>query len=209
MKNPILTLGLSLAALTLAPLAAQAGNLSVHLRATYLETIDESDAFSALGINFAADSVSVSDKLIPEIDINYAFSDTLTAQLVLTLPQEHHVDLAGVGRLGSFKHLPPTLLLEYKAFPGQAFRPYVGAGVNYTLIFDSELSVAGIPLSLENASIGLAAQVGFDYTLSEKWALNVDLKKAMLATDVSVGGTKLTEAQLNPILYSLGLRYSF
>ena len=71
---------------------------SVRLRATYLQTVDESDAFSALGINFAADAVSVSDRLIPEIDIAYAFTDTLSAELVLTIPQEHSVSLAGVGK---------------------------------------------------------------------------------------------------------------
>ncbi len=48
---------------------------SARLRATYLQTMDKSDAFTALGINFGADAVSVSDKLIPEIDIAYDFND--------------------------------------------------------------------------------------------------------------------------------------
>ena len=73
---------------------------SVRLRATYLETVDKSAPFSALGLNFAADSVRVSNKLIPEIDIDYAFSDTLSAELVLTIPQKHYVNLDGAGRLG-------------------------------------------------------------------------------------------------------------
>lgn len=182
---------------------------SVRLRATYLETVDQSDAFSALGINFGADAISVSDRLIPEIDVAYAFTDTLSAELVLTIPQKHTVSLAGVGKLGSFKHLPPTLLMQYRALPGSNIRPYVGVGVNYTLIWDDNLSVAGVPLGLESNSLGLAAQAGFDWKVDEQWSFNVDVKRAAIRSDVSAGGAKLTQARLDPWLYAVGLRYQF
>lgn len=182
---------------------------SVRLRATYLETVDQSDAFSALGINFGANAISVSDRLIPEIDVAYAFTDTLSAELVLTIPQQHTVSLAGVGKLGSFKHLPPTLLMQYRALPGSNIRPYVGVGVNYTLIWDDKLSVAGVPLGLESNSLGLAAQAGFDWKVDEQWSFNVDVKRAAIRSDVSAGGAKLTQAQLDPWLYAVGLRYQF
>lgn len=182
---------------------------SIRLRATYLETVDKSDAFSALGINFGANAVSVSDKLIPEIDVGYAFTDTLSAELVLTIPQEHDVSLAGVGKLGSFKHLPPTLLMQYRAFPGATFRPYVGLGVNYTLIWDDNLSVASVPLGLDSNSIGLAAQFGADWKIDEHWSFNVDVKRAAIRSDVYAGGARLTTAKLDPWLYAVGLRYEF
>lgn len=198
----------ALLALSAAVLGA-ASPWSVRLRATYLETVDRSNAFSALGIAFASDAVSVSDKLIPEIDVAYAFNDRWTAELVLTVPQSHRVSLAGVGRLGSFKHLPPTLLLQYRGNPGGTLRPYIGAGVNFTLIWDDKLSVAGVPLALENYSVGLAAQAGLDWKVNERWSLNLDVKRAALRTDVSAAGTVLTEAQLDPWLYAVGLRYAF
>lgn len=182
---------------------------SVRLRATYLETVDKSDAFSALGINFAANAISVNDKLIPEIDVDYAFTDTLAAEVVLTIPQTQDVSLAGVGKLGSFKHLPPTLLLQYRANPGGDFRPYVGAGVNFTLIWSTNLSVAGVPLSLENYSVGLAAQAGFDWRIDKQWSFNVDIKRAAIRSDVSAGASKLSVARLDPWLYALGVRYEF
>lgn len=182
---------------------------SVRLRATYLDTVDESNAFSALGINFGADAISVSDRLIPEIDIGYAFTETISAELVLTIPQEHKVSLAGVGHLGSFKHLPPTLLVQYRAFPGNTFRPYVGVGVNYTLIWDDNLSVAGVPLGLESNSVGLAAQVGADWKIDEHWAFNVDIKRAAISSSVYAGGAALTKASLDPWLYAVGVRYEF
>lgn len=182
---------------------------SVRLRATYLQTVDESDAFTALGTSFGSGAVSVSDRLIPEIDIGYAFTDTLSAELVLTIPQKHTVSLAGVGKLGSFKHLPPTLLLQYRALPGAAIRPYVGVGVNFTLIWDDVISVANVPLGLESNSVGLAAQAGVDWRINDRWSFNLDVKKAAIRSDVFAGGAKLTEARLDPWLYAAGVRYAF
>lgn len=198
----VLTLGLITTSLSFAQ-----SPWSVRLRATYLETIDKSAAFSALGINFAENAISVSDRLIPEIDIAYTFTDTLSAELVLTIPQKHSVNLAGAGRLGSFKHLPPTLYLQYKPAIEGPFRPYFGLGANFTLIFDDDLSVAGVPLKLENYSFGLAGQAGFDYRIDERWHFNVDVKRAVLRTDVLAGGAKLTTAELDPWLYAIGFRY--
>jgi outer membrane protein len=200
----------SSAALLLSALALNAASpWSVRIRATYLETVDHSDAFSALGINFGANAVSVDNPLIPEIDVGYAFSDTLSAELVLTVPQTQDVTLRGVGKLGTFKHLPPTLLAQYRFNPGNPFRPYVGVGVNFTLIWSDHLSVAGVPLHLENSSLGLAAQAGCDWKVSEQWSLNVDVKRAAIRSDVFAGSARLTEARLDPWLYSVGARYEF
>lgn len=199
--------GLLLGLLTV-PTRAE-GPWSVRLRATYLETIDESTPFSALGLNFAADAVRVSNKLIPEIDIDYAFSETLSAELVLTIPQKHYVNLDGAGRLGGFKHLPPTLLMQYRPMVTGNFKPYFGAGVNFTLIFDDQLSVAGVPLKLDNYSVGLAAQAGFDYRIDDRWSLNFDVKKAALRTAVKAGGAKLTEAKVDPWRFAIGAKDDF
>ena len=194
--------------LTVAGLQA-ASPWSVRLRATYLETVDKSDAFTALGINFAKDAVAVNDKFIPEIDVDYAFSDTWSSELVLTIPQSQEVTLKGVGKLGTFQHLPPTLLMQYRANPGGAIRPYIGAGVNFTLIWNNKLSVAGVPLHLEHNSVGLAAQAGIDWKIEGNWSLNFDVKRAAIRSDVLAGSARLTEARLDPWLYALGVRYQY
>lgn len=211
LDTPRRILGAVLTLALVAPLAqaAPAGTWGVRLRATYLETVDNSKAFSALGISFPADAVSVENKLIPEIDVDYWFSPNFSAELVLTIPQEHDVFLAGVGKLGSFKHLPPTLLAQYHFLPDSNFQPYVGAGVNLTLISDVKLSVAGTRLNLENSSIGLAGQAGFDYDLGGGKFINVDIKRAVLRTDVRAGGATLTTAKLDPWLFSVGFGWRF
>ncbi len=186
--------GLALApAVNAAEAAASSSPWSVRLRATYLDAVDQ--------------TVKVEDKLIPEFDIDYAFNDTWSAELVLTVPQEHDVKLNGAP-IGSFKHLPPTLLLQYHPaceLLGKNFRPYVGAGVNFTLIFDETL--AGGAVKLENYSIGPAGQVGFDWALNDRWAINVDLKKILIGSDVK--GVPGLDVNVDPLCYSVGLTYSF
>ena len=89
-----------------------------------------------------------------------------------------------MGKLGTFKHLPPCVLFGYRFNPGGSLRPYVGAGVNFTLIWDNSLSVAGVPLHLDNYSLGFAAQAGVDWRLDDNWSLNFDLKHAAIRSDV-------------------------
>ena len=125
------------------------------------------------------------------------------------MPQKHAVTLAGVGKLGSFRHLPPTLLFQYRANPGGAIRPYFGAGLNFTPIWDDNLVVAGVPLGLESNSLGVVAQAGIDWKIDDRWSCNLDIKRAAIRTDVNAGPARLTEARLDPLLYAVGLRYAF
>ncbi len=190
--------------------AAAAGPWTARVRATYLQMADKSDAFSALGINFAPDAVAINSKWIPEFDFSYRFTENFSTELVLTVPQSQEVTLAGVGRLGKFKHLPPTLLAQYAFAPVSGCRPYVGAGLNFTLIYDTDLKVAAVPLALENHSLGAAFQAGCDIDLGNGMALNLDAKRAVLRSDVSVkGGPRLTTAKLDPWLFSVGLGWRF
>jgi outer membrane protein len=211
-KPTLLAAALATALTVTAPFAAaaQAGKWTARVRATYLSMADKSDAFTALGTNFAADAVSINSKFIPEFDFSYSITPNFSAELVLTIPQSQEVTLAGVGKLGKFKHLPPTLVGQYHFNPGGAVQPYVGAGVNFTLIYDTNLKVANVPLSLENSSFGIAGQIGCDFDLGGGMYLNVDAKKAVLRSDVSVsGGARLTTAKLDPWLYSVGLGWRF
>jgi outer membrane protein len=181
--------------------AAPTGPWQARVRATYLSMADKSDAFSALALNFPDNGISVNSKLIPEFDFSYSLTANLVTELVLTIPQTQDVTLAGVGKLGTFKHLPPVLSGQYHFAPGTAFNPYVGLGVNFTLIYDTNLKVANVPLALESNSLGLAGQVGADVAIGNGMYVNFDLKKVMLRSDVSVqGGPRLSTARLDPWL---------
>lgn len=197
--------------LALAPLGSQAeeGKLLVRMRAVDIVPADKSDAIPALGV--PADAIDVSTKVIPEVDLTYFFGRNVAAELILTYPQEHDVELSGVP-LGTFKHLPPTLTLQYHVAPEGVFRPYLGAGVNLTLISDVNLAVPGVgALDLEGSSVGLAGQAGFDVKLGEKVFLNADLKYVAIRSDVSLAasGQKVTAVKVDPWLIGFGIGYRF
>lgn len=59
------------------------------------------------------------------------------------------------------EHFPPTVSLQYHFNPNGNLRPYVGAGVNYTLFFSAKTRGALADSKLElDPSFGLAAQAG-------------------------------------------------
>lgn len=207
--NNALRLALA-AGLTLGSAAALAqsaeGPWMMRVRAVDIRPVNESsDPLGALG---GTDTVHVSDKWIPEVDFSYFFTKNISAELILTYPQKHTVKLSGTD-IGSFKHLPPTLTLQYHFAPDSAFNPYVGAGVNYTAISDVHLLNGAV--KLENDSWGGALQIGFDYKIGQNSYLNFDLKKVYIESDLklSAGGTTIGKAKLDPLLIGIGWGFKF
>ena len=105
---------------------------------------------------------------------------------------------------GEVEHIPPTLSLQYHFMPDSRFRPYIGAGVNYTLFSNEEPS----GLDLDN-SFGLAAQAGFDYGINENWFVNYAIRWIDIDADATLGGDKLGTIEIDPWVYSLNLGYRF
>lgn len=190
------------------------GSWLVRVRAVDIKTEDKSDPIPALGV--PTDAIHVSDKWIPEVDITYFLTRNLAAELVLTYPQKHNVTVTqsaiGGFQAGTFKHLPPTLTLQWHFLPEGQFRPYAGIGINYTRISSVNLRVpapVNLPLNLENSSVGLAVGAGFDVKLNDQLFLNVDLKKVQIRSDVSAGGVKVSSVKLDPWLFGIGLGWRF
>lgn len=199
-------IALAAVAATLAPVAvAQAqdsGDWIVRARAVSLTSENKDSTGLDLSIN---------DKVLPEVDISYFFSPNFALELILTYPQEQDVRSGGA-KIGSFKHLPPTLTAQYHFTGLSGWRPYVGLGVNYTRIsdvnFNSDVDEALGP-TLEKDSFGLAAQVGVDVPLGGGWLLNFDLKKVQIGTTVSSFGTEVGKLKVDPWLASIGVGMRF
>ena len=49
--------------------------------------------------------------------------------------------------LGTVRLLPPTLTLQDHFFPDETFSPYVGAGVNYTILYDESGGIGNSPFA--------------------------------------------------------------
>lgn len=157
------------------------------------------------------DVVSVDSGTTAVFNGTYMFTDTLGFEILASLPFSHDINLEADGsKVGETKHLPPTFTLQYYFPTSNAFSPYAGLGLNYTLFFDEETTgaLAGTDLSLDD-SFGLAAQLGFDYDISDTMFINFDLRWIDIETDAEVDGTEVETVEITPLVYSINLGWRF
>ncbi|MDT8999665.1 OmpW family outer membrane protein [Paucibacter sp. APW11] len=189
-------------ACTAVAVQAAEGPWGMRVRAVNIDSANKDSTGLGLTIN---------NKVIPEVDFSYYFSPNLAAELILTYPQKHTLSSNGT-EIGTLKHLPPTLSLQYHFAPNDAFRPYIGAGINYTIFSNVEFAPAvdaALSPSVKHTSLGLSFQIGFDYELSKNLYLNVDLKKAQIGTKVYSKGTEVGTFKVDPLLIGVGLGFRF
>jgi outer membrane protein len=170
-------------------------------------------------IGIIGGDVAISNALIPELDFTYFFTEHFAAELILGTAK-HDVKAintaAGDVDLGSVWLLPPTLTAQYHFYTSdkKVFKPYIGAGLNYTLFYNVKSGdVADV--EYDNA-LGFAAQVGFDLMLNETFFINLDVKRLFLSTDVTVDASNLApglsipaEVDINPWLIGVGVGMKF
>ena len=208
--NPRLlsTLGVTaLMAIGISSVRADDDPWEARLRGVYLDPANKSDAIPGLA---PKNAIHINDKWLPDLDFEYFFTPHWSTELVLTYPQTQTVSVSGTS-IGTFKHLPPVLTAKYDFLPDHDFQPYIGAGVNITIISDVNLAVPGVgELKLNSTSVGPAAQAGFDYKLQKHWYLNADVKWFKLGSDVDLaGGTKVSTVHIDPLLFGIGIGYRF
>ena len=160
-------------------------------------------------------SLKTSDQVVPELDISYFFTKNIAAEVILGVTK-HHVTgadaLNGVD-VGKAWLLPPTLTLQYHFTEFGAFKPYVGAGVNYTWFFSQTAGGGAVVDSHLKDSFAPVVQFGFDYMIDKHWGWNVDVKKLWLRPDWEgrlANGTPITgKVTLDPWLVGTGITYKF
>ncbi|RYF66734.1 MAG: OmpW family protein [Comamonadaceae bacterium] len=183
--------------------AASEGSWMVRARAVHLDSVNKDSTGLGLSIN---------DKALPEVDITYFFSPNIAAELILTVPQKQKIRADGLGQIGTLRHLPPALLAQYHFTQFNGFKPYLGAGINYTRFssvrFDPAVQAALNP-TIDKDSWGGALQVGVDIPLAKNLYLNFDVKKVFIKTDVFSAGAKVGTFKINPVLAGVGLGWRF
>lgn len=164
----------------------------------------------ASSYDLSGDDIKISTAIAPELDFTYFFSKNFAAELILGTT--HHTVKLDDGnsstKLGKVWLLPPTVNLQYH-FTGKAFTPYIGAGVNYSIFYGEKNEALDLGYK---SNIGFSTQAGFDYQLNEKWFLNLDLKKILLKTDVTIKGAipvVLSDVKVNPFIIGLGAGFKF
>ena len=146
--------------------------------------------------------MDVGSNIRPTITAEYFVKDNLGLEVLAALPFKHDIAVDGVGTVGSTKHLPPTVSLQYHFNGKGKVSPLVGVGVNYTKFFSETTrgALAGGDLSLRG-SWGLALHAGLDFKLNEKSAIRVDARWMDIDTRVRLDGVNLGTANIDPLVY--------
>lgn len=237
MHNNKLTSALQVSAIAAAlfsPLAL--ANFSVNVGAINVSPNDDSSYLNVVetvaGLPANSAKVGVNSNTQLGLTFDYALDEHWSVQLIAATPFSHNIKVKGSAvdglPVGKTKHLPPTLLAQYNFGSVNAdFRPFVGAGLNYTVFFSEKVAPelkdtlvaigaaqAGddVSLSLKN-SVGVALQAGFNYKLSDNWGLHAMIAWADIDTDamVKINGANVqpVDVSIDPTIVMLGLRYTF
>ena len=199
------SLGLCLGAASFSAQAIQQGDMFMRFTATQVAPNDDSTDFTGAPTVFpeAGDSTTLGATFV------YMMSNNLGFEVLAALPFEHDITVEGMGKVGSTKQLPPTVSVQYYFNPEEKFRPYVGAGLNYTIFFnDTTIDALGGDLELDD-SFGLAAQVGFDYDIDANWFLNADIRYINIETTAEIVAVGSSDVDINPTVISVGVGYKF
>ncbi|ATF18930.1 OmpW/AlkL family protein [Phaeobacter gallaeciensis] len=153
----------------------------------------------------AGAAATIDDDTALTFTAEYFIRDNIGIELLAASPFEHDISLNGA-YTATTKHLPPTLSVNYH-FPTQTkFKPFVGIGINYTTFFE-ESSPAGV-ISLDD-SVGLALNLGADWQISDRGALRVNVRYMDIETDVTLNGTKIGTAEIDPVTVGFGYVHRF
>jgi outer membrane protein len=180
-----------------------AGNVLVRLRA--IAIVPQSSTSSNSVLNSI--NAGVNNAIVPELDFTYMVTDNIGAELILGTSRNQIS--SKLGQLGGVGVLPPTLLLQYHFNHAGKIRPYVGAGLNYTLFYNNGLHALGQPVAIDNSSFGPALQAGVDVDITKNVFFNVDLKKIWMRTSARLGSTDLGELHIDPLVVGVGVGYRF
>lgn len=142
-----------------------------------------------------------------EIGVRRPFTSTLAMEIDLA-HESREVDWEGPEKeesLGSIELLPIHLILQYRPSL-RTWRPYIGAGVNYTLFWEKSGELNSKKLS---PSAGPILQLGVDRPLTSHLLLNLDIKFIRMKTDFEGRQKEQIELSIHPTALGVGLGFKW
>ena len=180
------------------------------MRARAISVIPAEDA--AITGAVTGSQIDIDTSVVPEVDFTYFATNNIAFELIAAVtPHDVNTKTSSVGALdlGDVWLLPPTLTAQYHFTNLGKCKPYLGAGVNYTVFFSEDKGTSVTSVDYGN-SFGPALQAGVDYMLDDHWLLNVDVKKIWINTDVKFnGGAIRADVDINPWVVGVGFGYKF
>lgn len=145
----------------------------------------------------------------PSIDLEYLITPNWGIDALGAVPFRHEVRLNG-SKAATVKQLPPTIGVNYHFVPNAQVSPFLGLGINFTHFYDGkgEGVLKGAHVTLDD-TWGVAARAGVDFKLNDRWLLTADLRWIRIRSDVHVGGVKVGQARIDPMVYGFSAGYRF
>lgn len=156
--------------------------------------------------------------------ITYYWTDNISIDVPIGVPFKHDIvgagAIDGVGKLGSVKSLPMTVLGQYRfGDANSSFRPFVGAGLTYGKFFKPKATgtlsgiTGGTPanptlLTMKN-KLGTTLELGAAYNLTRDWSLSASVIKTYIKTTGTLSTGQTIEATLDPLSLKLAIGYRF
>lgn len=212
----ILTIAVLAAGLSASPAFAKKGDVLVRARAIVVVPNEKSGTITGI----PGSKTGLGYSVMPEVDFTYMVTKHIGTELILATTKHNVTGRGSVSALGKVADtwvLPPTLTLQYHFAPDAKIRPYVGAGINYT-IFYSAKSSASLDAALGRThvklddSVGYALQTGVDIDITRKVFLNLDLKYVDMRTKArltSNGTLRTVKVDVDPIIAGVGVGFRF
>ena len=206
--------GRSLDTITQAVIASMSGCESPRLRTIMVAPNEQSGSILP---GFPGEKVRLNNQVVPEVDVTWMATDHIGFELIAATTKHRASGVTGttggIGRLASTRVLPPTLTAQYHFAPTGKVRPYIGAGVNYTLFFDEkaakglEAAVGRTSVSMKD-SFGWAGQAGIDVDINPRMFLNFDVKYIDIDTTArlttAAAGTQRVKMDIDPLVFGVG-----
>lgn len=206
-------------ALAAAPAQAKQGDMLLRIRGIMVAPNEKSGSVLP---GFPGEKVAVDNSIMPEVDITYMATDHIGFELIAATTKHSASGRTGttgsIGKLASTWVLPPTLTMQYHPIVNGRVRPYVGAGVNYTLFYAEDASdgleaAVGRTKVHMSDSFGWAGQAGVDIDLNDRMFLNIDVKYIDIDTTArlttTAAGTQRVKLALDPLVFGVGVGMRF
>ena len=163
------------------------------------------------------------------------FTDNFAVELVGGIPPRHKIEGTGsfaqYGEIGSAKQWSPAILAKWYFLDANSrFRPYVGAGLNYTWFSDEKITSSrfqnevlgrGTPGSTSsvstNSSLNPVLNVGATYAVTKDWFVGLSVSYLPLKTTATIDTTLANgmriqseaKIKINPVVTYLNVGYRF
>lgn len=197
-----------------AALAVQQGDVLVRVGVAHVAPTGDSDIIPTNGLTGAGAKVEADSGTSLGITATYMATDNIGIGLLAAWPFKHDIKgagaIAGVGKVGETKHLPPTVTAQWHFAPQSNIRPFVGVGINYTNFFSEKTTgaLAGQSLKLDD-SWGLAGELGVDIDVGNNWFVSGQVWYLDIDSEATVAGAVKFNVNIDPWVYMIGLGTKF